>query len=402
MAKILHPVTLLVGESSAEPIRVEIEGYGLKMVVVNKTSLRLLTDEWMVSGVYVLLGRPDEPDRYTAYVGKAATQGLRQRISQHVRTEKNWDRALLITGDGFDSGAVSYLEGRFYDVLKNAAAADVLNGQQPRDETLQAHRRAVLDRYAEPFTLAMRALGCPPDTADQEPVRPVRTRKVFTESVSDLIESGLLRAGTRLRPAGRKHDEPATVLPDGSLEVRDQVYSSVSAAASAVSGNRAEAGWGFWAAPSGDGTMVTLAALRERLRADDPAPSGSARPVPPRASPTAPARPEGEAAPVTQPRRTPRKYNVSLKELIDAGALVAGEAMPILRNRVAGVEGTLNADGTITVGGQTYTSPSSAAQAVTGAKAEPGWELWGVRREDRTVRLMDIRSEYLKGRDATS
>ena len=39
-------------------------------------------------------------------------------------------------------------------------------------------------------------------------------------------------------------------------------------AAQAVSGNKAEAGWEFWGAPSGDGSYVSLFDLRERLRAD--------------------------------------------------------------------------------------------------------------------------------------
>lgn len=408
MPQALHPVTLLVGGSSADPIEVLVEGYGLRMVVVNKTSLRLLSDDWTVPGVYILLGRPEDPERYTAYVGKAATQGLRQRVSQHVRTAKTWDRALLITGDAFDSGAVSYLEGRFYDVLKNAAAADVLNGQEPRDETLQPYRRAILDRYAEPVTLAMRALGCPPDTADQAPPRPLRERRVFTESVKDLLDAGLLRPGTRLRPTGRKHDEPATVLADGTLEVDGRRHGSVSAAASAVSGNKAEAGWSFWASPSGDGTMVSLSALRDRLREGGRAIPGSGEsidPPPPevgRATSHAEAVAPTPAASGEPVGRTSRRYNVTLKELLDDGQLFPGEPLTLLRKRPEDVEGTLNADGSIDVQGETYASPSSAAQAVTGAKAEPGWGIWGVHRDGKVQRLADVRAAYLNSREATT
>lgn len=67
------------------------------MVVVNKESLRLLDASWDARAVYLLLGRSEDPAKYTAYVGEATKQGLRQRVSQHVRTEKNWDRALLVT-----------------------------------------------------------------------------------------------------------------------------------------------------------------------------------------------------------------------------------------------------------------------------------------------------------------
>ncbi len=213
MAGANHPVLLLVGGSSADPMRVEIEGYGLDMVVVNKESLRLLGADWDMPGFYLLLGRSQDNGKFTAYVGEATKQSLRRRVSQHVRTEKNWDRALLVTGQGFDSAAIGYLEGRFYDVLTNAAAAEVLNLRQPKDETVPEYRRAALDRYVEPVTLALRALGCPPDTADQRPTVPRRKRRVFTESVADLIDAGLLKVGTRLRPLRKRFDTPATVLP---------------------------------------------------------------------------------------------------------------------------------------------------------------------------------------------
>jgi hypothetical protein len=266
MAGPMHPVLLLVGGSSADPIRVQIEGYGLDMVVVSKESLGLLGTDWDTPGFYILLGRSQDSGKFTAYVGEATKQSLRSRVSQHVRTEKNWDRALLVTGQAFDSAAIGYLEGRFYDVLTNAAAAEVLNRLQPKDETVPEYRRAALDRYVEPVTLALRALGCPPDTADQRPTATTRKRRVFTESVSDLIDAGLLKTGTRLRPVRKRFDTPATVLADGSLEVGGVAFATVSAAAKAVTGTSSEPGWEFWAAPSGDGSLVSLYHLRDRLR----------------------------------------------------------------------------------------------------------------------------------------
>ncbi|MET0604612.1 MAG: hypothetical protein ABW167_21690 [Baekduia sp.] len=368
-------------------MRVEVEGYGLEMVVVNKESLRLLGTDWDTPGFYILLGRSQESGMFAAYVGEATTQSLRSRVSQHVRSEKDWDRALLVTGQGFDSAAIGYLEGRFYDVLTNAAAAEVLNRRQPKDETVAEYRRAALDRYVEPVTLALRALGCPPDTADQRPTAARRKRRVFTESVSDLIDAGLLKAGTRLRPLRKRFDTPATVLPDGSLEVGGTSFATVSAAAKAVTGTSSEAGWVFWVAPSGDGSLVSLADLRARLRE-----GASGVPVEPRAV-RRPAVSAGArvASPAT---RSPRHFAVTIEQLIDAGLLNDGETILALRKRLEQVTATVHRDGFVTVDGHRHKSLSGAAKAVAGTTAEPGWRFWGVRRAGRVVSLYEVRATY--------
>lgn len=145
-----------------------------------------------------------------------------------------------------------------------------MNRPQPTDETLPEYRREGLGRYVEPVMLAMRALGCPPDTADQKPTQPPPgargKRRVFTESVADLIDAGLLRAGTRLRPMASKYDETATVREDGSLLLGTEVFNAVSPAAARVTGMQSEPGWNFWGAPSGDGSLVSLYELRSRYR----------------------------------------------------------------------------------------------------------------------------------------
>ena len=65
------------------------------------------------------------------------------------------------------------------------------------------------------------------------------------------------------------------MLPDGSLRVGEQVFTAVSPAAMAVSGNKAEPGWEVWGAPSGEGGYVPLFTLRERLREDGKAVTGN-------------------------------------------------------------------------------------------------------------------------------
>jgi hypothetical protein len=113
---------------------------------------------------------------------------------------------------------------------------------------------------------ALRACGASPDTADQKPPTPRgQKKKSYKESVKDLIDAGLLKPGTMLQPLRKGLTKTALVLPDGSLRVGEQVFTAVSPAAMAVSGNRAEPGWNFWAVER-DGNLISLYELREQLR----------------------------------------------------------------------------------------------------------------------------------------
>jgi hypothetical protein len=69
-----------------------------------------------------------------------------------------------------------------------------------------------------------------------------------------------------LQPLRKGLTQTALVLADGQLKLGDQVFAAVSPAAMAVSGNKAEAGWDFWGAPSGEGGHIPLRILRDRLR----------------------------------------------------------------------------------------------------------------------------------------
>jgi hypothetical protein len=255
--------TFLLPASSAEPLVVELPHHALRLVVVNNGSVSLLDDSWDAGGVYVLLGAAEQRERYSAYVGKAPS-GLRSRVGSHVRSKEGWDRAPLVfhTSYGFSSAAVGWLEGRLWDVLTAAPAAELRNHVRPRDETLPPWERRELERYITPITAVLRAIGANPDTPDHEPVRKTRRPRRYTETVADLLDELLLVAGARLRPLPEAFDTPATVLEGGRLEVDGQAFDTPSAAAVHVAG-RAMNGWDFWGAASGDGTLFEL---RRRLR----------------------------------------------------------------------------------------------------------------------------------------
>jgi hypothetical protein len=265
-----QPVRFYVPASSAQPIEIEVAHSGLRMVLVNRESARWLGEEWKVLGVYFLLGPfPDDPDRFRAYVGEVGRRDLLLRLREHAARKEWWNRALLIANDEFNSAEIGWLEGRLYDVLNNAVAAELMNKGRPGDDSIALKDRGVLERYVEPIVAALHACGASPDTADQKPAPQGSKRARYRESVKDLVDADLLKVGTRLRPMRKNLTTTALVIEDGGLDVAGVQYATVSPAAQAVSGNKAEAGWEFWGAPSGDGSFVSLFDLRERLRAEN-------------------------------------------------------------------------------------------------------------------------------------
>jgi len=73
-----------------------------------------------------------------------------------------------------------------------------------------------------------------------------RTPRRIPGTVLELIETGLLAAGTTLRPARRTVDAQARVAADGTIVLNGVAHKTPSAAAKAASGQQAEAGWDFW------------------------------------------------------------------------------------------------------------------------------------------------------------
>ncbi len=171
----VQPVTFYVPSSATEPLEVRVSHSGLRMMLVNRESVGLLDDSWAVFGVYFLFGPfENDPDRYLAYVGEVGKRTLLLRVKEHVSGKQWWSRALVTASasDEFNSAEVGWLEGRLYDVLNNAVAAEVMNKGRPGDNSLAPQDRGVLERYVEPIMAALRACGASPDTADQRPVSP--------------------------------------------------------------------------------------------------------------------------------------------------------------------------------------------------------------------------------------
>src|SRR4051794_24433756 len=99
------------------------------MALVSRESVTQLGEKWAVLGVYFLLGPAEDPDKFRAYVGEVGRRTLLLRLKEHAKQKDWWSRALLIASasDEFNSAEIGWLEGRLYDVLNNAVAADVQN-----------------------------------------------------------------------------------------------------------------------------------------------------------------------------------------------------------------------------------------------------------------------------------
>jgi hypothetical protein len=388
-AHAVHLVTFVVPGSSAEPMEVRVAHSGLRMVLVSRESIGLLEESWRVLGIYFLLGAADDPDRYRAYVGEVGKSTLVHRVRQHAGKKDWWSRALLIasSSDEFNSAEIGWLEGRLYDVLNNAVACDVMNGNRPGDESLSLRERGVLERYVDPIMAALRACGAPPDTADQKPTKKgKRTHTHYSETVADLINAGVLKPETKLHPLRKGLTETATVLADGHLQVGTVIHETPSAAAKAVARTSSEPGWNFWGAPSGGGGFVPLATLREKLRANGGA--------------TLPAGGEPET------ETKPKLIGKSPEAPADTTTLAAiAQARPQLfplkiqsNYRGATIEATINAGGEVEYNGKTYKSPSAAANAARldhgfggGVRVRTnGWTWWRFTDSDGAVKELDV------------
>lgn len=269
-------LTVIMPGAAREPIVFRENSAALRMALVSRESINLLTGEWEVPGIYLLLF-PAAQDPMTArerrprvYVGKTGPGGLRSRLQTHAHQKLGWTRALLVARDtsaGFNSAQAGWLEGRVWSVASAAAHVELDNGNQPRDETLDSYERSWLEGTIEPIRHVMRLVGYPLDPADDDPVIEPGVRRHHGVTIGRLIEAGLLVAGDTVEYTGRGHEGTIAVLEaDGSILLNGTHYSSPSAAGAAIRGGAVN-GWEYWAQRDGSGNLVSLGEIRAKLRA---------------------------------------------------------------------------------------------------------------------------------------
>ncbi|WP_169981702.1 hypothetical protein [Microbispora sp. H10836] len=285
------------------PFEITVEHSVVGIVVTERATLTRLGPEWDVPGVYLLLDRPDLVGRWGAYVGKAASRGLRSRLREHLKTRDHWYRAILIRRDSkktLNSAEAGWLEGHLYDLLHASGQVQLHNGNRPQDDSISVEEQLGLRTYIPPVLHTLHILGhrltATPTVAGRrvfdlrksqrgkttrEASRPVvaastpRARKTTPKGrkstktrsgveLIDLVREGLVPPGTVLVPASRAHTDTAVVNPDGSLQFRGTQREKVSNPAKELAGYEVN-GWTFWRVETPQG-KVSLDALRKRLQ----------------------------------------------------------------------------------------------------------------------------------------
>ncbi|NRQ33959.1 hypothetical protein HII36_19190 [Nonomuraea sp. NN258] len=271
----------------------------LRLAVVERAYAKNLHDIWDVTGVYVLLDRPDGTGAWGAYVGKAAPGTLSNRLRTHLRRRDHWYRALLVrrvTEDPFHTSQVGWLEGCLYDILVRADLVHLHNGNRPQDRTLHLDDQAGMTDYLRPIFSALHLIGhnlslpapvrpsrstraknrdhVPPyellmsettrATGDGEDRRPAQSTKArHKTTMLDLIQAGLLQPGARLYSTATPHPAEATLNSDGSIQYDGKAYEYLSGAGKAVTEYDVN-GWTFWEIETSKG-IRSLASVRAEL-----------------------------------------------------------------------------------------------------------------------------------------
>jgi hypothetical protein len=259
-------LTALVTENAGEPTIIYDDSAALCVAVVERAGAGLLSLAWDVPGLYILLDPISSDGTWGSYVGKAPA-GLRSRLQTHVKQKDHWSRALLIsrqTHDGFNSAQVGWLESRFYDLLDSATFAVPHNGNRPSDETLPTYERATLENCVLPVTRLLRLLGYDPSAPGDEPATgPKNKHSYYGVKLSQLVNAGVVGAGSQLVSINSGWPATAMVAEDGTVTVGNDSFGTPSAAATAVTGGPVN-GWDFWALEEED-ERVPLSVLRKRF-----------------------------------------------------------------------------------------------------------------------------------------
>jgi hypothetical protein len=237
---------------------------------------------------------------------------------------------------------------------------------------------------------ALRACGISLDTGDQKPMKKRKRRHThYSETLSDLINAGLLKPETKLHPFRKRLTETATVLTDGRLRVGTVAYETPSAAAKAVAGTDSEPGWDFWGAPSGAGGFVPLARLREKLRDTAAVPDVLSVDVA-----------VGNATNATSSRDKAVVHAGHKSSPLAAIAKVRPDFFPLriqATYRGHAIHAHVSAAGDVEYNGETYKTPSAAANAarrdhgfggVTRVRTN-GWTWWHFTDIDGSLKSLD-------------
>ena len=237
------------------------------------------------TGVYILIG--DDPDSLggsLAYIGEG--DDISKRLYMHARPEVQngkdfWDRAIVLTSkdSNLTKAHARYLESRFITLAQQANRAKLINATAPLPLTLPEADVSDMEYFTAQAKIVLPVLGVnifrsaatieappsglgTPTVTQRSPIFELRLVResltatsvevdneftVFTGSGARVVRNPSDDGYLRLR---RKLEQDGTIVPseDGSAMrfVRDQVFTSPSAAAAVCLGLRTANGRTAW------------------------------------------------------------------------------------------------------------------------------------------------------------
>jgi hypothetical protein len=150
------PITMLFIDATVEVMLVLKDGLPLEADLIPR-------DAWGVVGVYVLLGPGKNGSVLRARPGWG--HDVLARVRQHAASSPWFTRAIIArdTRAGWNSAEARYLEGRLHRLCRESAGVEH-DFRRDKDETLQAHKKRLLDgRYLPAIVAALRLAGAPID-----------------------------------------------------------------------------------------------------------------------------------------------------------------------------------------------------------------------------------------------
>lgn len=116
-------------------------------------------DEFVKSGVYLLVGQEGDDDRPKLYIGEA--DSVRDRLDNHHAKKDFWQQAIIFTtrGDPLNKAEVQYLEARLVELATTAKRCRLDNGNVPKRPGLSEADEAQIAGYLDEMLSLLPVLG---------------------------------------------------------------------------------------------------------------------------------------------------------------------------------------------------------------------------------------------------
>jgi len=143
--------------------------YRLPRVLLEQCREETTVEYLTKSGIYLLLGATDDPNKDFVYIGQANTrkggEGILRRIKDRMSRKdeektKNWNEVIIFTsGTSFEPTELNYLENRLYNLAKATNRYVLENGNEPPRGYISEENESEAENIIENVLLLVGALG---------------------------------------------------------------------------------------------------------------------------------------------------------------------------------------------------------------------------------------------------